>query len=97
MELWCYGGRTVAMVTARARAPTMARVGGLAAGRGARRRAICCVAAPPEALTLRSLRSVRRDKANESSDGLKSSEMDSFTDTPFGCKSSYKSLPYPPG
>jgi hypothetical protein len=66
MELWCYGGRTVAMVTARARAPTMARVGGLAAGRGARRRAICC----------------GRDKANESSDGLKSSEMDSFTDTP---------------
>ena len=84
MELWCYGGRTVAMVTARARAPTMARLGGLAAGRGARRRAICCVAAPPEALTLRSLRSVAARQANESSDGLKSSEMDSFTDTPFG-------------
>jgi hypothetical protein len=75
MELWCYGGRTVAMVTARARAPTMARVGGLAAGRGARRRAICCVAAPPEALTLRSLRSVAARQANESSDGMDSNRV----------------------
>ena len=75
MELWCYGGRTVAMVTARARAPAMARVGGPTAGRGARRRAICCVAAPPEALTLRSLRSGAVWLAKERSDGLKTGEM----------------------
>ena len=37
LELRCFGGLTVAMVTARARAPAMARVGGPAAGRGARR------------------------------------------------------------
>ena len=52
MLRWPHGGHGDC-----ARAPAMARVGGPAAGRGARRRAICCVAAPPEALTLRSPRS----------------------------------------
>ena len=38
LELRCFWCCTVAMVTARTRAPAMARVGGPAAGRGARRR-----------------------------------------------------------
>ena len=50
------GGRTVAMVTARARVPAMACVGGPAAGRRARvGGAICGVAPPAGSLSHRSL------------------------------------------
>ena len=81
-----YGGRTVAMVTARARAGYGARR--WARGRPGRASAgdfwICCVAAPPErrgALTLRSPRSGAVSQANERTDGLKARGKWSHSDS----------------